>query len=57
MTENREELFIVIDENGRYVGVPCLSFEEAYELAANHENASIYFGLKLKSRKASTQKD
>lgn len=37
-----DALFAVVKEDGTFAGVPCLSFEEAKELANNHEGSQIY---------------
>lgn len=37
----KDKLWAVIDDDGRYCGAPCLSFDEARELAANHPGAKI----------------
>lgn len=39
-------LFAVVKADGSFAGAPCLSFEEARELASNHEGSRI-FRLKL----------
>lgn len=36
------KLWCVIDENGKFVGAPCLSSEEAYELSCQHKGSYIY---------------
>lgn len=36
------ELFAVVKDDGSYAGVPCLSLDEAKELASNHEGSQIY---------------
>ena len=37
-----QPLWAVIKEDGTYAGVPCLTEEEAYELARCHEGARIF---------------
>lgn len=37
-----DELWCVIKNDGSFAGVPCLSWEEARELQAQHENSQIY---------------
>ena len=37
-----DKLYAVIKENGTFAGVPCTSFEEARELANQHEGSHIY---------------
>ena len=36
-------LSAVVQNNGEYAGVPCMSYEEARDLAAQHEGARIFF--------------
>ena len=36
-------LWAVIKNNGEYAGVPCTSYEEARDLAAQHKGARIFF--------------
>ena len=36
-------LWAVVKNNGEYAGVPCRSYEEARDLAAQHKNAKIFF--------------
>lgn len=36
-------LWAVVKNNGEYAGVPCTSYEEARDLAAQHEGARIFF--------------
>lgn len=40
--EWNQTLYAVVKEGGSFAGVPCLSFDEAQELANNHEGARIY---------------
>ena len=40
MTENYR--FCVINANGTYAGVPCVTYEEARELAAQQEGRRIF---------------
>ena len=35
-------LFAVVKDDGSFAGVPCLSLDEAKELANNHEDSHIY---------------
>ena len=35
-------LFAVVKDDGSFAGVPCLSLNEAEELANNHEGSQIY---------------
>lgn len=35
-------LWCVIKEDGRYAGVPCISYEEARELSNQHSGAKIF---------------
>lgn len=35
-------LYAVIKENGNFAGLPCRSYEEARELANQHEGAHIF---------------
>ena len=35
-------LWAVVKNNGEYAGVPCMSYEEACDLAAQHEGAKIF---------------
>lgn len=37
-----QDLWAVIKEDGTYSGVPCLTEEEAHELARQHEGARIF---------------
>jgi hypothetical protein len=37
-----DKLWVVIKCDGHYAGVPCLSWEEARELAAQHEGSHIF---------------
>ena len=37
-----ETLFAVIKEDGTFAGVPCLSYEEARELQAQHIGSQIF---------------
>lgn len=37
-----DAIWAVVSEDGTFVGVPCLSYEEAKELAIQHENSYIY---------------
>ena len=37
-----DELFAVVKDDGSYAGVPCLSLDEAKELASNHDGSQIY---------------
>lgn len=36
------EFWIVINSNGTYAGIPCATFEEATELAAQKEGRRIF---------------
>ena len=36
-------LWAVVKNNGEYAGVPCTSYEEARDLAAQHKGARIFF--------------
>lgn len=40
--KNKDMIWVVINADGTYVGVPCLSFEEARELAVNGEGRRIF---------------
>ena len=40
--------YAVIKSNGEYAGIYCESYEEARELAAQHEDAKIFRLLELK---------
>ena len=35
-------LFAVVKDDGSFAGIPCLSLDEAKELASNHEGSQIY---------------
>ena len=35
-------LFAVVKDDGSFAGIPCLSLDEAKELASNHEDSQIY---------------
>lgn len=37
-----QELWAVVKDNGDFAGNPCLSWEEAREISANHEGSKIY---------------
>lgn len=37
-----QQLWCVVKDDGRYAGVPCLSYEEARELSAQHEGSKIF---------------
>lgn len=37
------ELYAVVKSDGTFAGVPCLSWEEARELSAQHEGSTIFF--------------
>lgn len=37
-----DELYAVIKEDGKFAGAPCVSLEEARELANQHEGSKIY---------------
>ena len=37
-----DAIFAVVKEDGTFAGVPCLSLDEAKELANNHEGSQIY---------------
>lgn len=37
-----DTLWAVVKEDGSFAGVPCLSYEEAREVAAQHEGARIF---------------
>ena len=41
-----DNLWCVVKDDGRYAGVPCLSYEEARELANQHEG-SVIMEMKL----------
>ena len=41
-----DTLWTVVKDDGRFAGVPCLSFEEARDLAGQHEN-SVIMEMKL----------
>lgn len=38
-----DNLWAVVKEDGTFAGVPCTSYEEACDLAAQHEGAKIFF--------------
>lgn len=38
-----DELYAVIKEDGTFAGRPCVSLEEARELANQHEGSHIYY--------------
>ena len=38
-----DTLYAVIKDDGNFAGVPCTSFDEARELAAQHKGAKIFF--------------
>ena len=38
-----DSLWAVVKEDGTFAGVPCTSYEEACDLAAQHEGAKIFF--------------
>lgn len=40
--EWEQELWAVVKDNGNFAGNPCLSWEEAREISANHEGSKIY---------------
>ena len=35
-------LFAVVKDDGSFAGIPCLSLDEAKELASNHEGSQVY---------------
>lgn len=37
-----DELFAVVKDDGSFAGIPCLSLDEAKELANNHEGSRVY---------------
>lgn len=37
-----DPIWIVIKDDGKFAGSPCLSWEEARELAAQHEGSKIF---------------
>lgn len=37
-----DALFAVVKDDGSFAGIPCLSLDEAKELASNHEGSQIY---------------
>lgn len=37
-----DALFAVVKDDGSFASVPCLSLDEAKELASNHEGSQIY---------------
>ena len=37
-----DKLWAVIKEDGSFAGVPCTSYEEASDLANQHENSHVY---------------
>ena len=37
-----DTLFAVVKDDGSFAGIPCLSLDEAKELASNHEGSQIY---------------
>ena len=37
-----DALFAVVNDDGTFAGVPCLSLDEAKELANNHDGSQIY---------------
>lgn len=40
--EWNDSLWCVVKEDGRFAGSPCLSWDEARELAAQHEGSHIF---------------
>lgn len=38
----KEKYWCVVKSDGRYAGVPCLTEEEAYELAYQHPGSAIF---------------
>lgn len=44
---NENMFWVVINENNTYAGSPCLSFEEARELANQKEGRKIYIIEKI----------
>lgn len=37
-----DELWCVVSDDGVFAGVPCLSYEEARDLAAQHKGSQIF---------------
>ena len=37
-----QDLWIVIKDDGRYAGVPCLSWSEAFNLSQGHPGSKIF---------------
>ena len=37
-----DALFAVVKNDGSFAGIPCLSLDEAKELAINHDGSQIY---------------
>ena len=37
-----DALYAVVKDDGSFAGIPCLSLDEAKELASNHEGSQIY---------------
>lgn len=37
-----DAIWAIVSEDGTFVGVPCLFYEEAKELVIQHENSHIY---------------
>lgn len=37
-----DTLFAVVKDDGSFAGIPCLSLDEAKELASNHKGSQIY---------------
>lgn len=39
---DQHELYAVVKNDGKYAGIPCTSYEEARDMAANHDGAKIF---------------
>lgn len=37
-----DAIFAVVKDDGSFAGIPCLSLDEAKELANNHDGSQIY---------------
>lgn len=37
-----DKLYAVVKNDGTFAGIPCMNFEEARELSAQHEGSHIY---------------
>mgnify|MGYP003304016801 CR=1 FL=1 len=37
-----DALWCVVKDDGKFAGIPCLTYEEALELSNQHENSAIF---------------